>query len=84
MNAQYACVTGSDMIYRNLVLVCMEGGQEKILNYTLKDGEQLVYAMPPAQRVYGSQEGLIRPRWNQETARWEESALAEEVLEEKP
>lgn len=50
---------------------------EKIQNYTLKDGEQLVDAQPPVMRQHAGSTGFIAPIWG--GSDWQETATADEI-----
>ena len=50
---------------------------EKIQNYTLKDGEQLVDAPPPVMRQHAGSTGFIAPIWG--GSDWQETATADEI-----
>lgn len=50
---------------------------EKIQNYTLKDGEQLVDAQPPVMRQHAGSTGFLSPIWG--GSDWQETATADEI-----
>ena len=50
---------------------------EAPINYTLKDGEQLVDAQPPVMRQHAGSTGFIAPIWG--GSDWQEPATADEI-----
>lgn len=84
MDYKHACVVDAERNYKTLVLVLMEQDEEgqikeNIQYYTLQDGEGLVDAIVPFARSHADAPGLVRPRWDDETAAWAEGATAEEI-----
>ena len=85
MNYKHSCVIDADKHYKTLVLVLQESdpetGQirENIQYYKLLEGESLIDTKPPTMRPYAGAEGLVSPRWSEDTATWEEAATAAEL-----
>ena len=69
---RFYCVLDNAQRYRTYVLALVQGEQEEIQYYTLKEGETLLEADPPSMN-------LVKPKWNGTS--WEESATPEEILE---
>ena len=85
MEYKHSCVVDADKRYQTLVLVLLEPDQEtgqvreNIQYYTLGKGETLVDTAPPTMRPYAGAEGLVSPRWSEDTHTWEEAATATEI-----
>ncbi len=84
MAYKHCCVIDSEGAYIEFVLVKLEvdgEGQEIAVPqyYTMREGERLVEAAPPAMRPYAGAGGFIHPKWDMDTSAWVEAALEEEI-----
>lgn len=78
------CVVDADGFYKIFATVKIEhemdgSPTETVLGYKLKEGEQLLDALPPGTKMKAGGVGFIRPRWDEDTAAWFEGATAEEL-----
>lgn len=78
------CVLSADGSYVGFVMVTITqdelGALYTVHYYELQDGERLIDSQtPPAMRPHAGADGLVRPRWDDETATWTEGATAEEI-----
>ena len=75
----YACVI-KDGRYHEFVLVNeFDDGTEEVYAYTLQDGESLIEAMPPLQKIHAESDGFIVPAWS--GSAWVEGATDEEIAQ---
>lgn len=84
MAYRHCCVIDSEGAYIEFVLVKLETdgeGQEIAVPqyYTMREGERLVEAAPPAMRPYAGAGGFIHPKWDMDTSAWVEAAPEEEI-----
>ena len=77
MTDKFGCVVDAVGRYATYVYV-LDG---KIQNYSLKEGEKLVYAKPPVKKRYAGDSGFVDPAWNTNTSVWVEGATEEEIVE---
>lgn len=78
------CVVDGDGMYKDIVVLHLsqnENGEpcEHIQGYTLKEGEQLINTPKPSKRQHAGSAGFVKPRWDEDTAAWVESATEEEI-----
>lgn len=78
------CVVDADGNYVEFVIVTITydelGALYTVHYYELKDGERLVDSQTaPAMRPHAGAPGLVRSRWDDETAAWVEGATAAEI-----
>lgn len=52
---------------------------EIVLGYELKEGEQLLDALPPIIKDHVDSPGFVKPRWDNDAETWVEGATAEEL-----
>lgn len=75
----YACVI-KDGKYHEFVLVNeFDDGSEEIYAYTLQDGESLIDAKSPLQKIHAESDGFVVPAWN--GTEWVEGATDEEIAQ---
>ena len=84
MDYKHSCVIDAQNLYKNFVLVLLvedeeQQQEEQIQYYELLEGELLVDTAPPVMRPYAGAVGLIRPKWDADTAQWVEAATEEEI-----
>lgn len=85
MKYKHSCVIDANFIYKTLVLVLLveteeHQQEEQIQYYELLEGEMLVDTAPPVMRPYAGAVGLVRAKWDTDTAAWTESATDEEIF----
>lgn len=77
------CVADADGNYMEFVMVTITHDELGILYtvhyYEFKDGERLLDTAPPTMRLHAGAEGLISPKWCEDTATWEEAATAAKI-----
>lgn len=84
MNYKHSCVIDAEKNYKTLVREHLDKEKngkllENIQYYKLRDGETLVDAPMPSMRPYAGASGLVRPRWDVDTAAWVEGATVAEI-----
>ena len=84
MDYKHSCVIDAQNLYKTFVLVLLvedeeQQQEEQIQYYELLEGELLVDTAPPVMRPYAGAVGLIRPKWDADTAQWVEAATEEEI-----
>ena len=84
MNYKHSCVIDAQNLSKTFVLVLLvedeeQQQEEQIQYYELLEGELLVDTAPPVMRPYAGAVGLIRPKWDADTAQWVEAATEEEI-----
>ena len=75
MADKFACVVDAVGRYATYVYV-LDGD---IQNYSLKEGEMLVYAKPPVKKRYAGDSGFVDPVWDADASVWVEGASDEEM-----
>ncbi len=72
-------IINAENIWQTCVVVTDEN---KILYYSLKEGETVIEAPSPQWKGFGDDPtGLIKAKWNIETETWEECATEEEIAQ---
>lgn len=84
MDYKHSCVIDAQNLYKTFVLVLLVENEEhqqeeQIQYYELLEGEMLVDTAPPVMRPYAGAVGLVRPKWDADTAQWVEDASMEEI-----
>lgn len=84
MDYKHSCVIDAQNLYKTFVLVLLAENEEheqeeQIQYYELLEGEMLVDTAPPVMRPYAGAVGLVRPKWDADTAQWVEAATEEEI-----
>lgn len=82
MEHRYGCVIDAEGTYQTFVLTFTtqtENGEERevIHDYTLKEGERLIYENPPPIRSHAGENGFVKPCWT--GLDWEEQAAEQEI-----
>lgn len=75
MTEKYCCVIDDTGRYVTYVIVL----NNQVQHYTLKDGETLIDAKPPAIKHHTGTSGFIHPAWDANTSTWVEGATAAEI-----
>ena len=75
MTYKFGCVVDAVGRYATYVYV-LDG---KIQNYSLKEGEKLVYAKPPVKKRYAGDSGFVDPVFDIDASIWVEGATDEEM-----
>ena len=78
------CVADANGFYKIFVTIRTDQSEdgtrtETVLGYKLKEGEQILDALPPLKKNYAGGVGFVKPRWDEDTAAWVEGASAEEL-----
>lgn len=84
MDYKHSCVIDAQNLYKTFVLVLLVENEEhqqeeQIQYYELLEGEMLVDTAPPVMRPYAGAVGLVRAKWDADTAQWVEDASMEEI-----
>ena len=79
MGYKHKCVIDAQNRYKTLVRMLLTEKGEQIQNYEMLEGESLVDTIPPVMRPYAGAVGLVRPKWDADTAQWVEAATEEEI-----
>ena len=75
----YACVIQDGKYHEFVIVNEFDDGTEEVYAYTLQDGESLIKAMPPLQKIHAESDGFIVPAWN--GTEWVEGATDEEIAQ---
>ena len=75
MTEKYCCVIDETGRYVTYVIVL----NNQVQHYTLKDGETLIDAKPPAIKHHTGTSGFMHPAWDANTSTWVEGATAAEI-----
>lgn len=75
----YACVIKDGKYHEFVIVNEFDDGTEEVYAYTLQDGESLIEAMPPLQKIHAESDGFIVPAWN--GTEWVEGATDEEIAQ---
>lgn len=76
----FSCVIKKGGKYHTYVIVNeFDDGTEEIYAYTLQDGETLIDAKPPVQKIHADSVGFIAPAWN--GTEWVEGATDAEIAQ---
>lgn len=80
MTEKHSCVLDSENNYKFLVRVNVDTElNETVQGYNLKEGEQLIDALPPDIKMHVGGTGFVKPRWDADAGMWVEGATAEEI-----